>query len=259
MIKSVSAVTAQELKAGFSYTERTGIYKCLFCDAAYEKGIIYPSGNYLADALKSIRLHIEAEHGSVFHMLLSEDKRNTGLTDVQKEMLSSFYSGLSDKEIAVASGMSPSTIRYQRFNFREKAKQAKFILALSELLEEKLKQKSDTLLDIHGGATMVDERYMVTGEEAEKITKSFFLSLTPPILKTFSSKEKNKLVILKIIAEQFEPSRKYTEKQVNEILKAIYHDYATIRRYLIEYGFMARTDNCSEYWLKSNYEQHTDA
>ena len=212
--------------------------------------MIYPVGELFSDALKAMRIHIVTVHGSVFHALLQEGKRNTGLTDIQKEMLTNFYSGLSDKDIAKSSGASPSTIRFQRFNFREKAKQAKLILVLSELLEEKLKQKGKTLAKIHGGATMVDERYVVTDAEAEKIAKSFFTSLTPPILKVFSSKEKNKIVILKIIARQFDSSVKYSEKQVNEILKAIYEDYVTIRRYLIEYGFMERTDDCSEYWLK---------
>ena len=97
---------------------------------------------------------------------------------------------------------------------------------------------------------MVDERYMTTNEEAEKIIRTFFASEDPLQLKTFSAKEKNKLVILRRISEQFEKDRKYNEKEVNEILKAIYSDYTTIRRYLIEYGFMERTDNCKEYWLK---------
>ena len=251
MIFDVATMTTHELKDGFIFDEKNGLYKCLFCGTVFEQGIIYPIGEQFADAFKAVRIHMETAHGSVFHMLLSEDRRNTGLTDVQKEMLANFYNGLSDKDIAKTSGASPSTVRYQRFNFREKAKQAKLILAISELLEEKLKRKNNEFLEIHESATMVDERYIVTDAEADKIINTFFISLTPPILKSFSSKEKNKLVILRTITKQFEPSMKYTEKQVNEILKAIYHDYATIRRYLIEYGFIGRTSDCSEYWLKS--------
>jgi len=37
---------------------------------------------------------------------------------------------------------------------------------------------------------------------------------------------------------------------VNEIIKNRYPDFVTIRRYLIEYGFMERKPNGSEYWLK---------
>ena len=252
MIRNLSDLTTQELKNGFLFDEKTGVYTCIFCGASFEQGVIYPFGDLFADAHKAVRTHIKTEHGSVFHMLLLENKRNTGLTDIQKEMLANFYHERSDKDIAKASGTALSTVRYQRFNFREKAKQAKLILVLSELLEEKPKQKDNAFLEIHETATMVDERYMVTDAEADKILKTFFTSLTPPILKLFSAKEKNKLVILRTIAKQFEPSVKYTEKQVNEILKPIYHDYATIRRYLNEYGFMDRTDDGSEYWLKSD-------
>jgi Uncharacterized protein conserved in bacteria len=104
--------------------------------------------------------------------------------------------------------------------------------------------------EIHTGATMVDERYMVSAEETQKIIETFFSSTSPLILKSFSGKEKKKLVILKVISEQFEKGKKYSEKHVNDILQAVYDDYATIRRYLIEYGFMKRTQDCGEYWLK---------
>ena len=253
MNRNVADLTTCELKDGFTYDKMSEIFECLFCGKTFEQGVIYTFDDYFVDARRAIESHIDTEHGSVFHMLLSEDKRSVGLTDTQKNILTSFYDGLSDKDIAKASGTSASTIRYQRFSFREKAKQAKIILALSELLEEKLRRKNitqDAPLEIHESATMVDERYMVTDAEAAKIIKTFFTSISPPVLKTFSSKEKNKLVILKVIAEQFEDSKKYTEKQVNEIIKAIYSDYATIRRYLIEYGFMGRKSDGSEYWLK---------
>ena len=58
------------------------------------------------------------------------------------------------------------------------------------------------------------------------------------------------VVILKTIAGQFERDRKYSEKELNGILKDINEDFATIRRYLIESGFLDRTDDGKEYWLK---------
>ncbi|WP_081793756.1 DUF2087 domain-containing protein [Paenibacillus darwinianus] len=39
------------------------------------------------------------------------------------------------------------------------------------------------------------------------------------------------------IAASFKLRRRYTEKEVNELLKRVYaKDYVTLRRYLIEYG-----------------------
>ena len=96
----------------------------------------------------------------------------------------------------------------------------------------------------------MNDRYLITQAEAEKIIKATFESLDPPVLRVFPPKEKKKLVVLRVIARQFEPDRKYGEREVNEILKPIYGDYATLRRSLIDYGFMARTLSGTEYWLK---------
>lgn len=241
-----------DLKNGFSFDGKRGVFSCLFCDGKYEHGRIYHFGDELVDARKAAILHIEEAHGSVFSALLSGNKKYTGLTDVQKDYLISFYRGETDQEISKSTNTSLSTVRYQRYSFREKAKQAKLILALSELLEE---QRRLDAPQIHSGATMVDERYMTTDSEAERIIKTCFESTDPLKLKIFSSKEKKKLVILKTIAGQFEPGVFYTEKEINDILKAIYDDYATIRRYLIEYGFMSRTANCEKYWLTGSNPQ----
>jgi len=104
--------------------------------------------------------------------------------------------------------------------------------------------------EIHGGATAVDDRYLVTPEESRKIIETFFESTDPPVLKAFPPKEKKKLVILRVVAGCFEKGRRYAEPEVTEILKAIHEDHATLRRYLIAYGFMERTTDCKEYWLK---------
>lgn len=52
------------------------------------------------------------------------------------------------------------------------------------------------------------------------------------------------------IIEEFQAGRRYTEAQVNEALAEIYTDYVTLRRYLIEYGFMDRTKDGAVYWVK---------
>lgn len=234
-----------ELKQG--YTDDDSVCQCIFCCRQYFAGDIYTFGNRMVDARTAIKLHIAEEHSSVFDALISEGKKVTGLSKVQSELLSYFHERVPDKEIAAKTNTAPSTVRYQRFNLREKAKQARVFLALFELMEEQSNYETNT--KIHKGATMVDERYMTTDDESKKIIENFFISTDPLILKTFSSKEKKKIVILRTIAEQFEKDRKYSEKEVNDILKSIYGDFATIRRYLIEYGFLDRTRNGSEYWL----------
>lgn len=97
---------------------------------------------------------------------------------------------------------------------------------------------------------MVDARYEITQQEEQKILSTVFASMQPLRLKTFPPKEKKKVVILRTIAKEFEEGIRYSEVQVNEILKEIYPDYVTLRRYLIEYGYLERTRDGSAYWKK---------
>ena len=54
-------------------------------------------------------------------------------------------------------------------------------------------------------------------------------------------KEKRKAALLRHIATSFKKSRKYKEPEVNEILKRFMdEDYVTLRRYLVDYGFLSR-------------------
>jgi hypothetical protein len=53
-------------------------------------------------------------------------------------------------------------------------------------------------------------------------------------------------VVLDHIAQSFEPGVRYTEKQVNAILVSWYEDTATVRRYLVDGGFLSRESG--EYW-----------
>jgi len=153
------------------------------------------------------------------------------------------------KDMAKKLNVTEATIRRQRFTFREKAKQAKFYLAMYELVFEDEPITTEQIIPIHNNAIYVDDRYLITEDEKQHIVETFFSSIQPLVLKSFSPKEKKKVVILGKIAEQFEYGKKYSEQEVNEILKPIYADYMTIRRYLIMYGFMERTRDGRQYWL----------
>jgi hypothetical protein len=65
-------------------------------------------------------------------------------------------------------------------------------------------------------------------------------------LHTIPSKHSKLLVVLDFLAQAFEPGVKYPEKRVNEILGRFHPDYAALRRYLVENGFLDRSDNV--YW-----------
>jgi len=55
-----------------------------------------------------------------------------------------------------------------------------------------------------------------------------------------------RLVVLDRLARDFEPGIRYPEVDVNELLLAYYPDYAALRRYLVEEGYLARENGV--YW-----------
>jgi hypothetical protein len=238
----------EELKQG--YIQEDEHFVCLICGKKTEIGIIYPEDGVYYDAKKYIRKHIEGSHESVFDYLISLDKKLTGLTEHQNGLLKLFHQGKSDSEIQKATGIgSASTIRNHRFVLKEKERQSKVFLVLMELLKEK-DQHAPTIVNVHKTATMVDDRYNVTLDEAEKALKKYFPEGTDGPLLKFDIKEKHKLIVLRELVKRFQGDREYTEKEVNEILKDAYDDFAVLRRYLIEYGFMDREPDGSRYWVK---------
>lgn len=69
-------------------------------------------------------------------------------------------------------------------------------------------------------------------------------------LTTFPTKQKKLLVILRWLATLFEPDKLYTEPEVNTILRAVYEDdYVTLRRELVDFGYLRRERGGGKYWL----------
>ncbi len=64
----------------------------------------------------------------------------------------------------------------------------------------------------------------------------------------FPEKEKKLLVILRYAVNAFEMGRRYSEKEVNEILLRFNKDNAFMRRSFIEYKLMAREGGGGAYW-----------
>lgn len=241
--------TVDQLKRG--YVQDGDQYVCLACGQCYEEGTIYAAGSegIGVQAEKRMKLHITEEHQSMFHVLLGMSKKQTGLTDLQKELLALLYEGLSDADVVKhMGGGSSSTIRNHRFTLREKMKQAKLFLTMMELMEERDKHEPKWV-PVPPTATAVDGRFAVTEEEQEKLLKQYFPDGLNGKLSSFPKKEKRKLVILRHLLNRFERGRVYNEKEVNEVLKSAQSDYVTLRRYLIEYGLMDRKDDGSQYWL----------
>ena len=239
--------TLLELQNGYRFDQHAKSYACLFCRQTYQQGIIYPMGEVLYEAERAMLVHIQQSHGSVFETLIQLDKKYTGLSDIQREMLQLFHKGLSDKEILERSSSgSISTIRQHRFKLKEKERQAKIFLALMANLDSRVPMKDSP---IHKEETIVDSRYGITESEREKVLQTYFKNGLDGEMDIFPSKEKRKIIVLQHILKRFDKDMKYSEKEVNDIIKTAHDDYVTVRRYFIEYGFMDRNSDGSQYWV----------
>lgn len=67
-------------------------------------------------------------------------------------------------------------------------------------------------------------------------------------LRMIPKKTKKVIAILEYMAGSFENDIDYSEDQINEILKRYYPDPTTLRRYLIDYGYLGRERNSAHYW-----------
>jgi predicted transcriptional regulator len=80
-----------------------------------------------------------------------------------------------------------------------------------------------------------------------KVVNDF--SLPDGRLKTIPAQRKKLEAVLRHVAKAFEPGKRYSERQVNEILSQFHADTASLRRELVGYKLMAREGGGGDYWL----------
>lgn len=89
-------------------------------------------------------------------------------------------------------------------------------------------------------STLVDGPWT---EEETAILSRFF---TGRRLVSLPSSRSKRLLVLERLALEFEAGIRYREKEVDFALQMFFADYATLRRYLVDEGFMTRADGV--YW-----------
>jgi len=65
-------------------------------------------------------------------------------------------------------------------------------------------------------------------------------------LLSIPSSRSKRLVVLDLLAQDFEPGERYSDRRVNAILGRWHPDHAALRRYLVDEGFLGR--DAGEYW-----------
>ena len=74
-------------------------------------------------------------------------------------------------------------------------------------------------------------------DEHEAVIRAFF---DGPKLRRLPAARKKRVIVLRRLLERFEPNRDYPEREVNEVLRLAHDDVASLRRELVDYGFMVR-------------------
>ena len=67
-------------------------------------------------------------------------------------------------------------------------------------------------------------------------------------IKAFPMQERKFRVLLRYVLPSFSHGVRYTEKRVNEILSRYSEDTARLRRWLVDFGYMAREGGGGKYW-----------
>lgn len=121
MKELIRDATIDDFKRGYIWDSKKAEFICLIC------------GKYTGKNSNDISTHT-AEHGSPMDRILMLDKKYTGLTEIQKELLEMVSNKCSNKEIGIKLGCAESTVRNMRFALRERARQARAFLAAIELV-----------------------------------------------------------------------------------------------------------------------------
>lgn len=61
-------------------------------------------------------------------------------------------------------------------------------------------------------------------------------------LTTIPRKTKDKTLLFEKLSHEFEPKKDYTEKEINDVLKIYYDDFAILRRFLVDNQYLVRDD-----------------
>jgi hypothetical protein len=246
MLDNESIKTAM---TGFSFEASSQKYCCSACGKKFHRGLIYQIGEQLCEAEKAAELHVLTSHGDRLEYLIELGKGVHGLSEVQSKVLLGKYLGKDDETIAREIGnRSASTVRNHRFQLQKKRKEAQIFLAIMGLMESRDEAASPSFIEFHPDLPVADDRVLISREEAAELEAKYLDQKEEPSIIKFPRKEKAKLVVLRRVAQLFTPGKSYSPGEVDAILKPCMDDYATLRRYLIEYRFLKRTPGGGEYW-----------
>jgi len=153
----------------------------------------------------------------------------------------------SVEELAALLKLKPSTISHHLSRLAE----AELVTARAESYYS-VYQLDQSVLEAKARSIFTQEELSSVAAEVDadaydnKVIKDY--SKRDGSLKTIPSQRKKLEAILRYIVKAFDIGKRYSEKQVNEILARYHADTATLRRELVGFGLMQREGGGGEYW-----------
>lgn len=245
-------LTLTEIEQGWHHTDTALV--CNYCDATFADDQVFPVGDGFYPAAKMIQYHLATVHPQAIDELIRTDSKYNTLTEKQRALLSAFAMGAKDATIAKQMDVAAATVRHQKFTFREKAKQAKLYLAIYEQVFNR-PTSADELVRLPEQSGMEDDRFAITIAEYTQLFAKYFTTTDPLRLARWPKHQKAILAVLKRITATLPADQHFTERELTDQLKPIYADFPLLRRYLVDYGFLRRTDGGRDYWRNPSYKE----
>ncbi len=88
--------------------------------------------------------------------------------------------------------------------------------------------------------TAQEEQENRLAEYRRKVLKNFFRD---GMLQQMPAQYKKKLIVIEEFAKLFKADRKYSEQEVNELVRTMYDDHCLIRRMLVDHKYLSRQRN----------------
>lgn len=143
------------------------------------------------------------------------------------------------KELAERLALTPPTVSHHM----RKLVDAGIVVATSDAQMQRYSLNSGLLLDMRRAPLerAPADRSTTPGSDEgayrAKVLSTFFDGKT---LRSIPAKRRQRVVVLQHLLEWFDPARRYPEREVNDILRVAHDDVASLRRELVDYGFMTR-------------------
>ncbi|HJR81343.1 MAG TPA: metalloregulator ArsR/SmtB family transcription factor [Anaerolineales bacterium] len=153
----------------------------------------------------------------------------------------------SVEELAALLKLKPSTVSHHLSRLSEAGlvqARAESYYSVYQLDRSVLEEKARSMFTQEELASVVAE--VDADAYDNKVIKDY--SSRDGRLTTIPAQRKKLEAVLRHVVKAFDVDKRYTEKQVNNILARYHVDTATLRRELVGYGLMKREGGGGEYW-----------